>query len=233
MTGPSGVEIQTMFDRLAEGYDRFNTVMSLGLDAYYRNRTLAPIRPGMRILDLGTGTGTLALGAARRVGDAGEVIGLDFSADMLKVADRKARAAGLEGRIRWVQKPAEAIPFEEVLYDGVISGYVLRNIYKNIESILAGLYRSLKPGGWVSIVDLTEPKNPVMRSLSFAWLQSVTWLCGRMTFGKDYPDTYLRDSMKRFLKADEFSALLAKTGFKNVRAQGLVGGMVTHYSGTK
>lgn len=233
MAGPSGAQIQSMFDRLAARYDRFNSVMSLGLDAYCRGLTLRSVRAGMRILDVGTGTGDLALDAARIVGSGGEAVGLDFSPDMLKIAAQKARAAGLEGRVRWVQRSAEDIPFEEAPYDGVVSGYVLRNIYEHIDSILAGIYKALKTGGWISFVDLTEPRNPVMRRLSYAYLESVTRLCGRLIFGSDYPDTYLRDSMKRFLKTDEFEALLTRTGFKNVRARPLMGGMVTHYFASK
>ncbi len=233
MAGPSRREIREMFDDLAAGYDRFNSLFSVGLDAFLRGRALARVRPGMRILDVGTGTGDLAIGAARRMKGAGEVVGLDFSAPMLRRAAEKAQKTGVAPRIRWVEKGAEEIPFEEALYDGALSGYVLRNLYENIETILRGIHRALKPGGWVSFVDLTEPRHPIVRRLGFAYLQSVTKFWGKFVFGPLYPETYLEQSMKRFLKRDAFVDLLKQTGFRDIRAQGHAFGMVTHYTAAK
>jgi len=221
-----------MFDALAAGYDRFNRLSSLGLDALWRKKTLEIIRPGMRVLDIGTGTGDLALGALRIVGERGEVVGLDFSEPMLQVAARKTELQNAPGTIRWELRGAEEIPFEETPYDAAVSGFVLRNL-RGIESILAGVYRSLRPGGLISFVDLTEPLNPIFRRGGVLYLNTAVMICGRFVFGASYPEGYLRDSMKSFFRAPEFAALLSKTGFVNVRAKSFLFGMVTLYTGRK
>ncbi len=224
--------IRTMFDRLAQGYDRFNRLSSLGLDALWRKKALEPIRPGMRVLDIGCGTGDLALGALARIEGRGEVVGLDFSEPMLRVAEAKHRRNGPAGPIRWELRGAEEIPFESTPFDAAVSGFVLRNL-RGIDGILAGVYRALRPGGVLSFVDLTEPENPLIRRGGFLYLNTGVSVFGRFVFGADYPAGYLKESMKSFFRPREFKALLEKTGFIEVRAKSFLFGMVTLYSAKK
>lgn len=186
----------------------------------------------MRILDLGCGTGDLTLGSARRLQGSGEVTGLDFSEKMLVIAKKRAQSQGLTG-VRWERRSAEEIPFEETPYDAVVSGFVLRNIYENIDAILRGVYESLKPGGKISFLDFTEPQDPVRKGLFRFYMNRVAGLYGAMLFGKDYPAPYLTESAERFAKIPEFMAKLERTGFKNIAAKQAMLGIIVLYQGTK
>ena len=230
MTRP---DVQHLFDRISPQYDRFNRFSSLGHDAFWRRRALDVVRPGMRVLDLGTGTGDLAFGAWQRLEGQGEVIGLDFSPSMLRLAEEKRLQRGIRAGIRWIQKRAEDIPFEAELYDAVISGFVLRNLHENIEVILAGVYDSLKRGGVISFVDLTEQESSLMRFFSRAYMKTVVRLWGRIFFHDTYPVRYLQGSMVRFFRAKKFSALLERVGFEDIRTESHWLGAVTHYLGRK
>lgn len=225
--------VRRLFDRLSGRYDLFNCLSSLGLDAAWRERALAPLKPRMSILDVGTGTGDLALAALRRLGGTGRVAGLDFSEPMLAGARKKEARMRLPGTVRWVFKKAEEIPFEDERYDLVVSGFVLRNIAHHLEAILAGIRSAMKEGGWISFVDLTFPSNSVFRLGGTLYLKGVVGLWGRLLFGDAYPALYLKESMTRFYRAEEFLGLLEKAGFTDLEARPYLFGTVTHYLGRK
>ena len=232
---PDSDYIQNMFNRLAVRYDLFNHLTSFGLASFWRREALAPLRPGMRVLDLGCGTGDLALGAVRRLNGSGEVVGLDFSEKMLFFAQKRYEKTGLNGhhKIRWALKKAEDLPIESEPYDLVVSGFVLRNLYQNIDLILKGVYRSLKPGGKISFLDITEPQKKWVGALWKFYMTTFTALYGRVLFGKDYPMFYLTESAKRFLNAAEFSRKLGETGFQDVRTRSHLFGVITIYQARK
>ena len=232
---PSSDEIRSMFDHLAGHYDLFNHLTSAGMAGRWRGWTLEPVRPGMRVLDLGCGTGDLSLGAARKVGDGGQVVGLDFSEPMLAVARRRLEKGNgaFAGRVRFVREKAESLPIEERPYDIVVSGFVLRNLYENIRPILSGVYRSLKDGGQISFLDMTDPEQPWKRFLWRAYMNFIPALYGRVLFGKEYPRLYITESAKRFLRAPEFVKTLEAAGFKRVRTRSFLCGVITLYQAVK
>lgn len=230
---PDEAFIRTMFDRMAGRYDAFSWLTGFGQTHRWRARTVATLRPGMRVLDLGCGTGDLAIAAARRVGAAGEVVGLDFSGEMLAVAERKARRHRLPAGLRWVRRSAQDLPLPGEAFDAVVSGFVLRNLYEHAAVILAGVFRSLRPGGQVRFLDLTEPRHPLLRRVFRAYLYGPAGIYGAALFGRDYPIPYLPDSARRFWKTDEFSRALAAAGFTGIEAQPLMFGGVTLYSAVR
>ena len=235
LKAPDSAYIHDMFDRLASGYDLFNRVVSLGLDSGWRKAALVPVKEGMRVLDLGCGTGDLALGAIKKVGARGEVTGLDFSGSMLAIAQKRYEKLGFNGnrQISFVLKKAEELPIDRRLYDVVLSGFVLRNIYENIDAILDGVRGSLKEGGEISFLDITEPKG---RLLLFFWklyMNTYVAACGKMLFGKDYPMLYLTQSAQRFLKVNEFIAKLKEKGFKDIRVKKFMMGSIVLYQAQK
>ena len=234
-TNPDSHYIQTMFDRLAGRYDLFNHLTSMGLAGYWRKETLRSLEPGMRVLDLGCGTGDLAIDAIKKIGSSGEVVGLDFSENMLRFAKKRYEKLGFNGshHFKLVLKKAEELPIEKEPYDLVVSGFVLRNLYENIDAILQGVYLSLKPGGKISFLDITEPKNPAVRVLWTLYMNTLAALYGKLLFGKDYPALYLTQSAKRFLKAADFLEKLKEKGFKEVRGRSFMLGVITLYQGVK
>ena len=120
--------VRTMFDRIAGRYDLMNSVMSAGLHHRWRARAveLAHVRPGDRALDVCCGTGDLALALKRAVGGRGEVIGLDFSEQMLVHARAKTAASGLE--VEYVQGNALDLPYEDASFDAATVGFGIRNV---------------------------------------------------------------------------------------------------------
>ena len=233
--GPDPLFIKHMFDRLARRYDLFNQLTSFGLAPLWRKAAVGPVRAGMRVMDLGCGTGDLVIEAARKMNGSGDVVGLDFSANMLAVAQRRSEAlAGpLKNRIRFLLKSAEELPADEEPFDCVVSGFVLRNLYQNIEKILGGVYLSLKEGGGVSFLDITEPPNPLVLGIWKIYMNTLVGFYGKLLFGKDYPVFYLTESAKRFLKKDEFVRSLKKAGFKDVKTRDFMFGIIVLYQAVK
>lgn len=225
--------IRGMFDRLAGHYDRFTFLIGFGQAARFRNECLKPLQKGMRVLDLGCGTGDLAIAAVQKIGADGEVIGLDFSQEMLQVARQRAEKLGLCANIGWICKRAEDLPIGDRLFDLVVSGFVLRNLYANIDKILYGIHASLKPGGRISFLDLTEPRHPFLAWIFRFYMLTFVGLYGWVLFGKDYPVSYLPDSAKRFHKAHEFVEAIQNAGFRNVEARPFMLGSVTLYQADK
>ena len=230
---PDSATIQNMFNRLARRYDLFNELTSLGMARGWRKETLRPVREAMRVLDLGCGTGDLAIGAAKGVGPSGEVVGLDFSPEMLSFARKRVEKWRLNGRVRFVEAKAEDLPLENRPFDLVVSGFVLRNLYKNIDGILRGVFQSLRPGGRISFLDITEPARPLLLFLWRAYMNSVVVFYGKILFGKDYPAFYLTESAERFLKAKEFVKKLEETGFREVRVRSFMLGTISLYQAVR
>lgn len=232
---PDSDYIRGMFDRLAGRYDLFNHLTSLGMAGAWRARTLAPLKEGMRVLDLGCGTGDLAIQAARRFGGRVWVDGIDFSPAMLEIA--RNRAAGLANgsadRLRFILKKAEELPLGGEPYDLVVSGFVLRNLYANIDRVLAGVYKSLTDGGIISFLDITEPDGNIRLGFWRFYMHSAAALYGKILFGGDYPTFYLTESASRFMKTPEFVAKLEKTGFRDIRVSRLMMGVIVLYQARK
>ena len=228
---PDQKSIQGMFNRLSGRYDLFNRLTSLGMDVFWRQEALAGVRPGMRVLDLGCGTGDLTLAAAKRLQGRGEAIGLDFSENMLVVAQKRADDLGLS--VRFERRSAEEIPFERKPYDAVVSGFVLRNIYENIDAILRGVHDSLRTEGIISFLDFTEPPGKLRKKLWQWYMNHIVAFYGRTLFGKDYPEYYMTDSAERFLKAPEFVEKLKAAGFENISTQKFMMGIIVLYRARK
>jgi demethylmenaquinone methyltransferase/2-methoxy-6-polyprenyl-1,4-benzoquinol methylase len=228
---PDAAYIRTMFDRMARRYDLFTMLTGFGQAARWRALALAPIRPGMQVLDLGCGTGDLALGALGRVGPSGGVVGLDFSEAMLRTLERKRRRRPADecGTLTLVQGRAEDLPLHGRLFDYVVSGFVLRNLYAHIDRILEGVRKSLRPGGEIRFLDLTEPAHPVLRWCFRGYMLSVVGLYGALLFGRNYPIPYLPDSARRFFNAREFTAALVRAGFTRITTRSFLFGSVMLY----
>ncbi len=135
-----------IFARIAARYDLINRILSLGQERKWRARGIAMLQPGS-VLDLGSGTG--ATDFERRA-----VVGLDPVAEMLALSQVRDRVVGV----------GETLPFADDTFDGVFSGFVFRNL-SSVGETLAEVARVLKPGSAALVVDLTRPRNPVLRLL--------------------------------------------------------------------
>lgn len=210
-----------MFDRLVGRYDLLNSLLSLGLDRRWRRAAARAgrVRSGDVVLDLGTGTGALGAGLE----EAGLVVGVDLSLPMLRVARRRG--------LRAVQGSAFALPFPDRAFDAVLSGFVLRNL-DDLSGAFAEVFRVLRPGGRVSLVDITEPENRVVRRLFDAYFGTVAPALGAAV-GRRRDYRYLVRSLGQLPSPPAVVEFLRRTGFADPAAAPLTMGTVTLFTGVK
>jgi demethylmenaquinone methyltransferase/2-methoxy-6-polyprenyl-1,4-benzoquinol methylase len=217
-------EVEAMFDRIAGVYDRLNSVMTAGLHHKWRSRAvdLAAVGPGSRALDVATGTGDLAIALADR---GAEVVGTDFSEQMLAIARRKAPA------IRFEQGNALSLPYGEGWFDAATVGFGVRN-FSDLDQGLRELVRVVKPGGRVVILEMTTPTKPPLSTFYGAWFDRVVPVLGRFA-GDEDAYTYLPNSVKRFPGPQELAARMDAAGLGGLRYVITAGGIIALHVGTK
>jgi demethylmenaquinone methyltransferase/2-methoxy-6-polyprenyl-1,4-benzoquinol methylase len=220
-------EVRAMFDRIARVYDLMNSVMTAGLHHKWRERAidLAQVGPGAKVLDVATGTGDLALAAARRVGPTGEVIGSDFSEAMLAFARRKAPAL----RFEWGN--ALELPYEADRFDAATVGFGARN-FSDLDRGLAEMTRVVRPGGRVVVLEITTPQRPPLSTFFRVWFDRVVPLIGRLT-GESLAYSYLPSSVRRFPPPEGLAASMARAGLRDIRWILTAGGIIAIHVGTK
>lgn len=202
------------FDKTAPDYDRVEKILGLGTGPTYRRKILefAGLKPGMRILDVGMGTGLVAKQAARILGDASLVTGVDPSAGMIRNAKLPAGVTVIEGR-------AEAIPLPAAGYDFLSMGYALRHV-SDMSVAFAEFHRVLKPGGKVCILEITPPKGKIATALLKGYCKYAVPLLAKLV-AKD-KDTaqlwrYYWDTIEACAAPEKVMATLTSAGFVNVR----------------
>jgi len=225
-----------LFDNLAPRYDRFNRWVSLFRDGAWRRQTLTSLaerRQGV-VLDLAAGTGDLSCSALRM--GAKQVHVFDISHEMLRVAQtklRKAEEQGANWRPCFEQGSAHRLPFRDESIDGVVSGFAMRNVFHFLDDVLREIHRVLKPGGRVSILELSRPRNKVLRFGFRLHMSKVMPLIGRLTTGSSSPFDYLYQTTMTFLTPEQFRQKLENAGFVEVNWRAyLLGGIAIH-SGRK
>jgi len=221
--------VQNMFGRIAGRYDLMNRLMTGGQDVRWRRLVmdLAQLPRGGRLLDLGTGTGDLALEALGR--DASLLaIGGDFTLEMMRVGRR--RAGG--GRVRWLGVDALNLPLPGEQFDAVTSGYLMRNV-ADLPRALAEQWRVLKLGGRLVCLDTTPPPRNVLPPFINFHLHVIIPVLGRLVAGASDAYTYLPESTEHFLTAEQLAERLRQAGFREVHFRRLMLGTMAVHWGTK
>jgi demethylmenaquinone methyltransferase / 2-methoxy-6-polyprenyl-1,4-benzoquinol methylase len=205
-------QVRAMFDRIAAGYDRANTVLSLGRDRAWRRRAAdaAALAAGGAALDVACGTGRLTLELRDRVGPGGRVVGLDFSERMLAVA----RAA--HPSIEWVHGDATSLPFEESIFDAATMAFGLRNL-GHPDTGLAEMGRVVRPGGRLVVLEfLRPPDGPVGRAYEL-YLRHALPRLGGWVAGDRQAYRYLSDTVGSYLTGEQLLELASSSGWGRPR----------------
>ena len=226
-------QVQDMFSNIAPHYDLLNSVLSLGLDSYWRKKAvgrLAP-QPEKKYLDLATGTADVALEIAGRAPNA-QIVGVDFSDTMLEWAARKIKKRDQATSIELKSASAESLPFDDVSFSGIITAFGVRN-FSNIEQSLGEMWRVLEPAGKTVILEFSLPRNALLSAGYRIYFDHVLPRIGRMVSGHPSAYQYLPDSVGNFPDRDDFAKLLQQAGFENVTLSDLTCGVVTIYTGVK
>jgi demethylmenaquinone methyltransferase/2-methoxy-6-polyprenyl-1,4-benzoquinol methylase len=224
-------QVRAMFDRIASFYDVMNSVMTAGLHHRWRARAadLARVGPGGRVLDVATGTGDLAVELRRRVGPEGEVVGTDFSEEMLARARQKAAAGGLDIAFEWGN--ALELPYATDCFDAATAGFGARN-FSDLDRGLAEMTRVVRPGGRVVVLEITTPTKPPLSTFYRLWFDTVVPIIGRLT-GEEEAYTYLPSSVKRFPGPHELAATMDRAGLADIGYVLTAGGIIAIHAGTK
>jgi demethylmenaquinone methyltransferase/2-methoxy-6-polyprenyl-1,4-benzoquinol methylase len=226
-------QIRTMFDRIAFRYDFLNRLLSLGVDVGWRKgtvRMVAEDRPSS-ILDLAAGTGDLTLMLARRIPQAA-VTGVDLAPEMLEVGRRKIVKSGVRNIRGMVEGDAEALPFEAGSFDAVTVGFGVRN-FGNIPVGLSEMYRVLRPGGRVYILEFGMPERRIFGALYRFYFRRLLPFIGGIFSGEHKAYRYLQRSVEEFPYGDRFVALMREAGFTRVSHRPLTEGLASIYRGEK
>lgn len=224
-----GGGVREMFGRIAGRYDLVNTVMTGGIDAIWRRKAVAclDVTPDARLIDLCCGTGALTRDLAKRA-TAGGVVGIDFTPQMLEIA----RAHTPEKNVEYREGDVLSLPFADATFDGATMGFSMRNVV-DIGACLREVARVLKPGAPFVNLEVSKPRNALLRRAFYAYFYGMVPLIGRFVGGDAAAYRYLPQSLVNFPDADALAALFRANGFDAVRYIPLVGGVATLHVGAK
>lgn len=226
--------VRTMFDAIAPRYDLLNSVLSARMHHHWRRVAvdLATLAPGDAALDVCTGTGDLAFEMARRVGLTGSVVGSDFSAPMLSLADKKRSGGAVKEAVRFTLADTMALPFPDNTFDAVTVGFGIRNV-SDIPLGLREMARVLRPGGRAVILEFSQPQNPLFAALYRWYSFTLLPFFGGLVSGRRAAYEYLPSSVAAFHTRSEIAEMMNEAGLGDVRIRELALGAVVVHAGTK
>lgn len=222
-----------MFDSIAPAYDFMNRAMTMGIDKLWRRKaaTLVARSHPASILDIATGTGDMAIRLARRVTSA-TVTGVDLSQGMIDIGRVKVEAANLEGRVKLLQGDSLDLPFDDNAFDAVTVAYGVRNF----QDIVAGyreICRVLKPGGRIVVLELSTPRNTLVKPFYKLYTRCIIPAVGRMVSHDVRAYTYLPESIAAVAQGKEMLALMQRAGFTDTAWRPMTMGVCSLYSAVK
>jgi len=226
-------QVASMFDNISGTYDFLNHFMSLGIDIIWRKkaiRELLSIQPKV-MLDVATGTGDFAFEAIKILKPE-QIIGVDISQGMLDVAVKKINERKLQEVFSVALGDSEGLQFPDDKFDAITVAFGVRN-YENLEKGLADMYRVLKPGGKIVILEFSKPRAfPIKQGYNF-YFKHITPLLGKLFSKDERAYSYLPESVAAFPDGNDFVRLMSKVGFTGAKDRRLTFGVSAIYTGIK
>jgi demethylmenaquinone methyltransferase/2-methoxy-6-polyprenyl-1,4-benzoquinol methylase len=227
--------VRSLFATIADRYDFITGALSYGQDRRWKHRLvrMASLRPGVRVLDLATGTGDIAFACAR---GGAKVVGLDITRRMIELAREKRGAAAdrpvARGSLHFLVGDMLALPFPPASFDLVTTGYGLRNV-PNLTAALDEIQRVLTPGGQLLSLDFNRPSNRIVRSMYLAYLGTVGGALG-WALHRD-PDTYryIPASIRQYPGAEAVARMMQSCGFSRTEYHPVLGGLMAIHHGIR
>lgn len=218
-------DVAAMFDRVAAGYDRTNTLISFGRDRAWRRATrqALAVRAGERVLDVGAGTGISTAGFLRAGGYA---VGTDFSLGML-AAGRRARP-----QVPLLAGDALALPFTGGAFDAVTISFALRNV-ADPRAALRELLRVTRPGGRLVVAEFSLPTSRAFRTVYLSYLLRALPMMARLVSSNPEAYDYLAESIQDWPDQRGLAGWLAEAGWQRVGWRNLTGGIVALHRATR
>ena len=231
---PTGEErarlVQEMFDRIANRYELLNTLMTAGLHRVWNKKAVEAtgLRAGGRALDLACGTGSLTRDLAKRTGPEGYVLGIDFSREMLRAAERRP-VPGVEYRLG---DATDLTGIQSGSFDAATIAYGARNI-PDLDALFTEMARVVRPKGKVVCLEIARPEGPLSATFYGLWFDRLVPRLGSKVSGDAWAYSYLPESVKEFVAPDELADIMRRNGLQDVTWRGFSGGIVTLHVGTK
>ena len=231
--GEKGKQVEQMFDNIAPTYDQLNHRLLWNIDRGWRRkaiRQLAPYKP-RHVLDIATGTGDFAILAAHML-QPEQLSGTDISEGMMDIGRRKVKALGLDNVISFAREDCMALTFQDNTFDAVTAAFGIRN-FPDLDKGLKEMCRVLKPGGHLSVVELTTPVSFPMKQLFSIYSHTILPVYGRLISKDTSAYSYLTRTIEAFPQGERMMDILKKAGFSETRFERLTFGICTMYFATK
>lgn len=234
-----GEQVEAMFDAIAPAYDFMNRAMTAGLDRLWQRRLVAAATAGVNtaggaaplaVLDLATGTGDVAFALSRALPNA-QITGLDLSEGMLDKARIKAAEQGI-GNVVFLQGDCLATGLPDSCADVITIAYGVRN-FADLAAGYSEMYRLLRPGGRLCVLELSEPASPLIKPFYKAYTRTLIPFAGRLLSHDSRAYTYLPESIAAVPQRDGMTALIEGAGFSEARWRSFTMGVCTLYAATK
>jgi demethylmenaquinone methyltransferase/2-methoxy-6-polyprenyl-1,4-benzoquinol methylase len=226
--------VREVFRSVAPKYDLMNDVMSFGLHRLWKRFTIqqAQVRPGHFILDVASGTGDLAKAFAKLVGPQGKVVMTDINEAMLSVGRDRLIDEGVIGNIEWLQADAENLPFAANYFDCITIAFGLRNVTHK-EKALQSMYRVLKPGGKLLILEFSKPTLPLVGKLYDFYSFNIIPKMGELITNDRASYQYLVESIRMHPDQETLKSMLVDAKFDDVEYFNLANGVVALHKAWK
>lgn len=226
-------QVTRMFDKIAPYYDNLNRVLSLGIDVLWRKKAINLLKKEnpKTILDIATGTADLAIEAARTI-KPDQIIGMDISVNMLKIGEEKINKKGLSDVIKLEAGDSENLQYESDSFDAVMAAFGVRN-FENLEKGLAEMFRVLKPGGTMMVLEFSKPRHFPLKQGFKIYFKYILPVIGKVRSKDEKAYKYLYESVQVFPDYDDFTSILKKLGFTQTNYKVLSAGICCIYLAKK